>query len=80
MVQPSNFSWFIENRVAGMAWPSAESFQFLADSGIKVLINLTENNPPAYHEIAALQNIECIHVKIKAYGTPTIEQVGHLAL
>ena len=75
MAEPRNFSWFVEGKLAGMGWPSAESIQFLADSGIDVLVNLTENNPPAYKEVADHHGIECVHVKIKAYGTPTMEQV-----
>lgn len=74
-VEPRNFSWFVDKKIAGMAWPSAESFPFLAENGISVLINLTETNPPAYHSIATSHNIRCIHCNIKAYGTPSLEQV-----
>lgn len=77
-VEPRNFSWFVENKIAGMAWPSAESFPFLAANGINVLINLTETNPPAYHSIATSHNIKCIHCNIKAYGTPSLKQVSIL--
>ena len=73
--QPRNFSWFVENKVAGMAWPSPESLPFLASRDIKVIVNLTENNPPVYHDVAEANGIECVHVQVKAYGTPTIKQV-----
>ena len=74
--KPRKFSWFIEGKLAGMAWPSNDSIQFLADSGIKTIINLTEENPPCYEKIADQVGIKCIQVRVECFGPPTMEMVN----
>ena len=74
--KPRKFSWFIEGKLAGMAWPGDDCFQFLADSGIRTVINLTEENPPCYEKIATSLDIQCIHVRVECFGPPTTEQVS----
>ena len=73
--KPAKFSWFIEGKLAGMAWPSEESFQFLADNGIKAVINLTEESPPMYEKMATHLGISCIHIRVDCFGPPKMEQV-----
>ncbi len=75
---PKKFSWFIEGKLAGMAWPSNDSIQFLVDCGIKTIINLTEENPPCYEKIANEVGIKCIQVRVECFGPPTMEMVTKL--
>ncbi|WAQ95494.1 DUS23-like protein, partial [Mya arenaria] len=41
---PKNFSWVVDNRLAGLGWPGTiEEIQFLKKVGVKRLISLTES-------------------------------------
>ena len=69
----SRFSWFIEGKLAGMPWPEGDAVQFLADQGIKVLVNLT-TEPTSYKEVAESLGIQCITVDIPDFCPPSMEQ------
>lgn len=77
---PKKFSWFIPGKLAGMAWPDNDSIQYLADGGIKTIINLTEENPPVYLRTATDLGIKCIQVRVECFGPPTMEQVEFVSV
>lgn len=74
---PYRFSWFIERKLAGMAWPKDETIPYLADHGIKVLVNLT-TEPTSYKPQATELEIECITIGIADFCPPTTDQVIRL--
>jgi hypothetical protein len=71
---PYRFSWFVERKLAGMAWPQIDSVHYLADNGIKVLVNLT-GEPTDYKNKATEVGIECITISIADFCPPTVVQV-----
>lgn len=42
-----------------MPWPEGDAIQFLADQGIKVLVNLT-TEPASYQQVAESLGIRCV--------------------
>ncbi|XP_052789097.1 dual specificity protein phosphatase 23-like [Mya arenaria] len=72
--KPFNFSWIVENRLAGCGLPETkENLQFLKCAGIKGIISLTENG---------LQNLDhfpgefsVLSCKIEEFTPPTMQQV-----
>ena len=72
MPLPTNFSWFIQDRIAALGLPSSrEDVEFLCNIGIKQLISLTEVPPRLYG--LKLTNV---HIPIGDMTPPTIEQVN----
>ena len=70
----SNFSWVIEGKLAGLAYPyNDEDFSLLAQNGIKVLINLTGYKDEYYKASALKYNIEMIDVFIVDFQAPSVE-------
>ena len=73
---PYRFSWFVEGKLAGMAYPDEGTIDYLARSGIKMLINLTEE-PSTYEQKATEAGIECRNIRIECFGPPALEQVSN---
>ena len=61
MSQPSNFSWFVDNKVAGLAYPYSGDVTFLAEQGVNMLINLCEM-PPGYAEEAEEHDVKVVSI------------------
>lgn len=71
-VPVKNFSWVIENGLAGSALPDDESAaQWLVGQGVRAVVSLTEEVPPAL----AGTPIEALHVPIKDFRAPTAELI-----
>ena len=75
--KPYRFSWFVGTKLAGMAWPKVENMQFLADEGIKVLVNLTEE-PTNYESMAKSFGIHCVNIRIDTFCPPSVGQVNFI--
>ena len=75
--KPYRFSWFVGTKLAGMAWPKVENMQFLADEGIKVLVNLTEE-PTNYESMAKSFGIQCVNIRIDTFCPPSVGQVNFI--
>ena len=75
----TRFSWFIKGKLAGMPWPDGDAVQFLADQGIKALVNLT-TEPASYQEEAERLGIRCVTMGMPDFCPPTVDQVGILQL
>lgn len=71
---PRNFSWFIENKLAGLGYPTNEDMSFLTESGIKTLVNLTANSP-TYNESATAHGITVHSINIQDFTPPTMSQI-----
>lgn len=72
--KPYRFSWFVEGKLAGMAWPRDHQMEYLAQQGIKVLVNLT-GEPTVYEPVAVDQGITCHCISIADFCPPTNDQV-----
>ena len=68
---------FVSTKLAGMAWPKVENMQFLADEGIKVLVNLTEE-PTNYESMAKSFGIHCVNIRIDTFCPPSVGQVNFI--
>ncbi|XP_077991006.1 dual specificity protein phosphatase 23-like [Glandiceps talaboti] len=70
-MEPGNFSWVDDGKVAGLAFPSRqEHLLFLHQQGIKHLVSLTQRNP------AMDPNIEWHPIKMPDFTAPSIEQIN----
>lgn len=79
MSVPYRFSWFVEGKVAGMAWPDSETMEYLSQQGIKVLVNLT-GEPSVYERTAKDYGIECLTISIADFCPPTVLQVNNIIM
>ena len=76
MAEPMNFSWFMEEKVAGLACPSDDGVTFLANQGIKTIINLADRpREPRYTEKAKMLGIRVEAIPIVEFTAPTIQQM-----
>jgi hypothetical protein len=72
------FSWVAEARIAGMPRPGArraldEDLTFLEGQGIDLLVTLTEQ--PLDAEALARHRIASLHIPVRDYTAPTMEQL-----
>jgi atypical dual specificity phosphatase len=65
----SNFSWIIENRVAGMARPSPTQLEWLRDQGVAAVVSLTEASPEG------IEAFEHIHLPVPDMTSPTLDEL-----
>lgn len=70
-----NFSWLIEDEVAGMARPASyvKDFEFLKENNIDAIVSLTKY--PLQKSLIEEFGFEYIHLPINDFGVPTIEQI-----
>ena len=75
MDAPRNFSWFVENKLAGMGYPKDEvELAYLAHkAGIKTLVNLTQTN--TYVDQAEELGIAVHQIVIDDFCPPSLAQV-----
>ena len=74
MAAPKNFSWFVEGKLAGMAWPYEEHLDFLASSGINCIVNLAEDES-RLQDTAASMGIKVHNIRIQSFCSPTPLQI-----
>ena len=76
MAEPMNFSWFVEEKVAGLACPSDDGVTYLANQGIKTIINLADRpRVPRYTEKAKMLGIQVEPIPIIEFTAPTSQQI-----
>ena len=72
---PPNFSWLIEHRLAGMAYPRADAtLVALRRIGVRAVVSLTEQEPPA--ALLAQYGLRAAHLPLVDFTAPTIVQVA----
>lgn len=70
---PRNFSWVVDQRVAGMGYPDEDSnLLYLLNNGISHIITLTDTNVPSTERFP---EIEILALKVQDFTPPTIEQI-----
>ena len=73
MTEPRNFSWFVEGKLAGMAYPRETDLAFLAGQGIKTMVNLTPDD--YYSGLAEQHGVQMKTIRVPAFEPPTLEQI-----
>ena len=69
---PTNFSWFVKDRLAAHGFPSTRAdIEFLCSVGVKQLISLTESRPSLHG-----CQLTHVHIPIVDMTPPSIEQVN----
>ncbi|MDQ2886856.1 MAG: hypothetical protein M3Y39_12330, partial [Chloroflexota bacterium] len=69
-----NFSWMIENRLAGVSYPRSEdAIVLLQKLGVQALLNLSEEALPA--EVLSKYRMQAEHLPIADFTAPTLAQV-----
>jgi atypical dual specificity phosphatase len=69
-----NFSWLIENKLAGVSRPrSADALAMLKALGVRAILSLTEEPPPA--AILNELDLPAVHVPVADFTAPTIREV-----
>ena len=75
MSGPRNFSWFVEGKLAGMGYPKDEDIPFLAQEGVKTLVNLTAGDSHLYESPARTHGMTVHCINIQDFCPPTMEQI-----
>ncbi len=72
---PRNFSWVIEDEIAGMARPLSivADLEFLKDNGIDAIVSLTEL--PLHKTLIEEFGFEYRHIPVADFTSPTQEQI-----
>ena len=72
---PRNFSWLIQDEIAGMGRPMAivADLEFLKDNSIESIVSLTEL--PLHKTLIEEFGFEYKHIRIPDFSTPTLEQI-----
>ena len=70
-----NFSWLIEDEIAGMAKPasSVNDFEFLKDKGFEAIVSLTES--PLSEVLTSEFGFSVKHIPVRDFEAPTLEQI-----
>ncbi len=70
-----NFSWIIEDEIAGMAKPasSVNDFEFLKDKGLEAIVTLTEH--PLSKVLIDEFGFSVKHIPIRDFHPPTLAQI-----
>lgn len=71
-----NFSWLIENELAGMARPASlvRDFEFLKENNIDAIVSLTEK--PLKKSLVEEFGFEYVHLPILDFTIPTFDQIN----
>jgi atypical dual specificity phosphatase len=72
--KPTNFSWVIENKLAGCGLPFTEDeFNWLADQGIKSVVTVREVALPS--DWFEGGDIDYLHLEVEDFGAPDMDQL-----
>ncbi len=73
---PWNFSWFIDGKLAGMAYPRSRHVPFLLASGLQTIVNLTPF-PADYEDTAQTHGITVYNINIEDFEAPSYDQIKY---
>ncbi len=72
--KPTNFSWLINNKLAGSGMPtSSTELQWVIRQGIKSVITMTENPLPE----SWVKDVKYLHVPTEDFSAPDMEKIDH---
>ncbi|WKT58489.1 dual specificity protein phosphatase 23 [Candidatus Nitrosotenuis chungbukensis] len=70
--RPTNFSWLIENKLAGCGMPTSfEEMNWIRNQGVKSIVTMTEESLPN----SWLDEIEYLHVPTEDLTAPDLEKI-----
>ena len=70
--KPTNFSWLIENSLAGSGMPTSfDEFDWVLKQGVKSIVTMTEDSLPEKW----VENIGYLHVPTQDLTAPDIEDI-----
>ena len=74
MDRPTNFSWLIDDKLAGCGLPVTEDeFKWVVDQGIKSIVTVREVALPSGWIESV--DIDYLHLAVEDFGAPTIEEL-----
>ncbi len=76
---PYNFSWVVDESIAGMGYPGTgptleKSMQFLSESGVTLVVSLTEH--PVDEAMVAAEGMDRIHIPVVDFTPPSQNQIA----
>ncbi|KAM6999250.1 dual specificity protein phosphatase 23 [Ammospiza nelsoni] len=72
-LEPPNFSWVVEGRLAGLAMPREPGhYRYLRERGVRHLVSLTERAPPHH---GCCPQIQLHRLRIADFTPPSPEQI-----
>ena len=77
-----NFSWVVEGRIAGSAYPKGEPVAVVAElqrHGFKTVVDLTENPNPPLSEAKVAAGIAPVQIAVPDFAAPTAAQMDAVA-
>lgn len=70
--KPTNFSWLINNKLAGSGMPTSVSeIDWILKQGVKSIVTMTEDSLPE----SWVTNVKYLHVPTEDYSAPDMEQI-----
>jgi atypical dual specificity phosphatase len=70
--KPTNFSWLIDNKLAGSGMPTSVSeIDWILKQGVKSIVTMTENSLPE----SWVKNVKYLHVPTEDFSAPDMEQI-----
>lgn len=70
--RPTNFSWVIENRLAGSGLPVTEDeFEWLLEQGVRSIVTVREVPLPSRWIDG--KDVQYLHLDVEDYGAPALE-------
>lgn len=70
--RPTNFSWFLKNKLAGSGMPtSQEEINWIRKQGVKSIVTMTEQSLPA----SWIEGLEYLHVPTEDLTAPDVEKI-----
>lgn len=73
--RPTNFSWIIENKLAGCGLPvTRDEFEWLIHNGIRSIVTVREVPLPS-EWFDGGNNIDYMHLQVEDFGAPTLEEL-----
>jgi len=70
--KPTNFSWLINNKLAGSGMPTSSSeIDWILKQGVKSIVTMTENSLPE----SWVKNLKYLHVPTEDFSAPDMEQI-----
>jgi atypical dual specificity phosphatase len=85
--RPTNFSWVINNGLAGSGLPlSFDQFQWLVKNGIRTIVTVREIPLPlqwlsdrdiinAHFEDKNFEKVNYLHLRVEDYHSPTVQEI-----
>lgn len=70
--RPTNFSWFLKNKLAGSGMPtSQEEINWIRKQGVKSIVTMTEQGLP----VSWIEGLEYLHVPTEDLTAPDVEKI-----